>query len=293
MSMVTTQAGEIGIEIAEVIRDTMAKATSGANVATYIEKDSPVGWGMLGEAGWDLIGVVEDEDSAALRDLVEVALAWGNTLIQLPLIPSLLAKRHSAAALEHDGPVTFSLNSASTPDGVGYVPFAQTEGIAVLDALGSEGKILEVSDVVADDYAPSLNGGRVNFVSSVSDDAARELRVLWAAEAAGVAKRSVADAVEFTKQRNQFNKPVATFQAVKHHLANAHISAQFAETAAIWASLEPEKATLAVDQSFRDSLNAIQLATQTYGGLGFTWEMGVHFSLRHVTMLRDLVAAVK
>lgn len=292
MSMVTTQAGELGLALAEVIEETMSRATNGANVATYIEGDSPVSWGMLSEAGWDLVGVIEDDDSATLRDLAEIAFAWGNTLIQLPLITSLIAKRHSPAALEHEGPMTFSLHTPTLAAGEGYAPFARSEGIAVLDAVGDSGKLIELGEATADDYAPSLRGARVNFVSTLSEDAARELKVVWAAEAAGVAKRAVADAVEFTKQRQQFGKPVATFQAVKHQLANAHISAQFAETAAIWASLEPERASLAVQQSIRDSLNALQLATQTYGGLGFTWEMGVHFSLRHVTMLRDLIAGV-
>ena len=140
-----------------------------------------------------------------------------------------------------------------------------------------------------DHYAPSLRGTIANAPCGFSADAAYELAVVWAAESAGVARRALFDAVDFTKQRFQFDKPIGSFQAVKHHLANAHISAQIAETAAIWASLDREHADLAVAQSFVESLKSLHLSTQVYGGLGFTWEMGVHFSLRHVTMLRDLV----
>ena len=289
MSLINTAAGELGTAFAEIIRETTRRATSGSNVATYIEGESPVKWGMLSEAGWDLTGVVEDEDSATLRDLVEIAGAWGDTLLQLPLITSIMAKRHSAAAREIDGPVTFAVRTPTAPSGTVYLPFGQVEGITVLDSLTEAARPIELSGREPDHYAPSLLGATAEAPSGFSDDAAYELAVVWAAESAGVARRALLDAVEFTKQRFQFGKPIGSFQAVKHHLANAHISAQLAETAAIWASLDREHADSAVSQSFAESLKSLHLSTQVYGGLGFTWEMGVHFSLRHATMLRDLV----
>ena len=289
MSLVNTAAGELGIAFAEIIRETTRRATTGSNVATYIEGEAPVKWSMLSEAGWDLIGVIEDEDSATLRDLVEVAYAWGDTLMQLPLITSMMAKRHSAAAREVEGPVTFAVRTPTAPSGKSYVPFGQVDGISVLDALSGDGNIIHIESPQADGYAPSLRGTLTEAPVSMSDNAVYELSVVWAAEAAGIARRALLDAAEFTKQRFQFGKPVGSFQAVKHHLANAHISAQIAETAAIWASLDAEHARLAVTQSFVESLKSLHLSTQVYGGIGFTWEMGVHFSLRHVTMLRDLV----
>jgi hypothetical protein len=293
MSLVNTAAGELGTALAEVIRETARRATSGSSVAAYIEGEAPVKWAMLSEAGWDLTGVVEDEDSATLRDLVEIAFAWGDTLLQLPLITSIMAKRHSAAARGIDGPVTFAVRTPTTPGGRSYLPFGQVPGIAVLDSLSEGGSPIAVSDREADHYAPSLLGATAEAPCGFSTEARYELSVVWAAEAAGIARRALLDATEFTKQRFQFGKPVGSFQAVKHHLANAHIAAQIAETAAIWASLDRERAELAVAQSFAESLRSLHLSTQVYGGLGFTWEMGVHFSLRHVTMLRDLVRGVQ
>lgn len=289
MSAVTTRPSELGSEVAEFIRDTMRRATGGANVATYIEADSPVEWKTLSEAGWDLVGVIEDDASATLRDLVEIGRAWGDTLIQLPLIPTLIAKRHSSRALEHEGPVTFSIPTKTTADGSGCIPFGQIEGIFVLDSFESGATGLAVPDSTPENYAASLRASIAPTLTAFSDEAAYELKTVWAAEAVGVAQRVLADAVEFTKQREQFGKPIGTFQAVKHHLANAHIAAQVAETAAIWASLERETADLAVRTSFEESLKSLHLSAQVYGGLGFTWEMGIHFALRHVTMLRELV----
>lgn len=292
MSMVKTNAAEIGEVVAEAIRDTMGKATAGLTLATYIEGDAPVSWESLGDAGWDLAGITEDENSATLRDLVEIAGAWGGALVQLPLLTTILAKRHSPAAAETDGPVTFSVPVASLPAGSGLVPFGQVPGIALVTSFAGAGQLAPLPTAEPVDFAPSLRAASIGSTTELSDGLRHELPVVWAAEAAGVARRVLDLAVEFTKERQQFGKPIGSFQAVKHHLASAHMAAEHAETAAIWASLEPERSAAAVRQSFRESVESIQLSIHVYGGLGFTWEMGVHFSLRHVWALRELATGV-
>lgn len=292
MSIVKTNAAEVGVVVAEAIRDTMSKATAGLTLASYIEGDAPVSWHSLGEAGWDLAGVTEDDDSATLRDLVEIAGAWGGALVQLPLMTTILAKRHSAAAADIEGPVTFSVSVASLPGGAGLVPFGQVPGITLVTSFEGAGETTALSDAEPVEFAPSLRTASIASTSVLSQGLRHELPVAWAAEAAGVARRVLDLAVEFVKERKQFGKPIGSFQAVKHHLANAHMAAEHAETAAIWASLEPERSSAAVRQSFRESVKSIQLSIQVYGGLGFTWEMGVHLSLRHVWALRELATGV-
>lgn len=292
MNIVKTGAGEIGTAVAEALRDVMSKATAGATVAGYIEAESPVAWDMIGDAGWDLAGVREDDDSATLRDLVEIAGAWGETLIQLPLIPTIMAKRHSSAAAEVEGAVTFSIPAQSLRTGEGFVPFGQVPGISLVSSFEGEGTLGDVNGGTALEFAPSILGMAFPGTTVLTDEFRRELAVVWAAETAGIAKRVLADAVEFSKERQQFGKAVGSFQAVKHHLANAHLAAQHAETAAMWASLKPEQAGLAVRQSFRESLRSVQLSIQVYGGIGFTWEMGLHFSLRHIVTLRELATGM-
>lgn len=292
MSMVKTAAGEIGIAVAEAIRDAMTKATAGATIGTYIEGQPPVAWGVLGDAGWDLAGVIEDEDSTSLRDLVEIAGAWGETLVQLPLVTSLAVKRHSVAAAEAEGPVTLSVPVHTLPSGTGFVPFGQVPGISIIDSFADGSPVRAFEGGSPLDFAPSLLAASSPGTTNLSAEARRELAVIWAAEAAGRASQVLQEAIEFTKQRQQFGKPIGSFQAVKHHLANAHIAAEFAQTAAIWASLDEASTRKAVTQSFAQSLKSVQLSIQTYGGLGFTWEMGLHFSLRHITTLRELAAGV-
>ena len=58
-------------------------------------------------------------------------------------------------------------------------------------------------------------------------------RAALAAEAAGIASETTEQAAEYAKVRQQFGRPIATFQAVKHHCANMLVAAELA-TAAAW-----------------------------------------------------------
>ncbi|MGC7551652.1 acyl-CoA dehydrogenase family protein, partial [Pandoraea pneumonica] len=83
--------------------------------------------------------------------------------------------------------------------------------------------------------------------------------------------------------------PVGSFQAVKHRLASALIATEAAEAAVTWASLDAQRVhkttAFAVDQS----IAVAEAAIQVHGGLGFTWEMGLHFYLKHMLQIRDLL----
>ena len=58
-------------------------------------------------------------------------------------------------------------------------------------------------------------------------------RAVFAAEAIGIATETTQQAAEYAKVRVQFGRPIATFQAVKHHCANMLVAAELA-TAATW-----------------------------------------------------------
>ena len=58
-------------------------------------------------------------------------------------------------------------------------------------------------------------------------------RVIVAAEAAGIASECTEQAAAYAKVREQFGRPIATFQAVKHHCANMLVASELA-TAAVW-----------------------------------------------------------
>lgn len=286
MSLQSTAASELGLEAAAAIRHMAARSIGASNVASYIERESPLPWNAIAEGGWDLIGAADDDEPVALRDLVEVAIAWGETPAAVPFIPSVIAKRHSRVAAAVEGPVTYSIATRTSRPGCGLVLFGAMSGIAVLQQV--DAVATTTGESVGDDFDPVLRAAQAPMLTTLTDGMARDIAVLAAAEAAGAARRIVGDAIDFTRGRLQFGKPIGSFQAVKHHMANAHLAAQLAETGAIWGSLDPLDWRRAVKQSLAQSRRAVELAMQVHGGLGFTWEMGVHIYLRHVIALASV-----
>ena len=286
------ELGEVGVEGAAALSEIVARSLAGASVATYVTEE-PLAWEVLAQGDWDMLGAAERDGGAgaSLRDLVEVARVWGRTIVPSPLLPTLMAKRWSADARGRSGPIAVSVHTRSA-GGRAVAPFADAPDLQVLSECSGPDSVVRAACGTPDDYAPSLRIADVEVSTLWTADAAREMRVVWAAEATGCAAQMLADAVAYAKQREQFGQPIGRFQAIKHHLANAHILAEQAETAAILASLDSERTLAASRFAFDASLRVIEIAIQVHGGLGFTWEMGLHMYLRHVGALRELAAAL-
>src|SRR5699024_2980578 len=123
--------------------------------------------------------------------------------------------------------------------------------------------------------------GRLSFGTvDLTETVAREVAVVFASEAVGGAERLLADTVAFVKDRQQFGRPVGSFQAVKHNLADAAAAVEAADTATIWASERPDEAFRGALFAVDKSIDLAERAIQSHGGLGFTWEVGLHFILR-------------
>ncbi|GLW50930.1 acyl-CoA dehydrogenase [Streptomyces sp. NBRC 14336] len=100
-------------------------------------------------------------------------------------------------------------------------------------------------------------------------------------EAVGAAARALELTVDHTKQREQFGRPIASFQAVKHRLADVYVQVEAARSAAYYAAWavgqgEPPAgepvAPLALAQALEALRAAAAEAIQFHGGIGFTWE---------------------
>jgi len=289
--MTTLEASEVGRVSADAIRDLAERAVAGTPVADYAHRD-PMPWATIGDGGWDLVGVPESHDGggASLRDLAEVAMVWGHTCVALPLIETMWAKRWSAAARESDGPVTVSVARVGARGSSGVAPFALGAGVRVARSIGQAADVLELSPEAAeDDIAPHLRAGILPWTTALEPAAVNELAILWASEAAGAAAQLVDLSVAYAKERQQFGKPIGSFQAIKHRLADMHSMAQYAETAAVWASHEPENAQRQTRYALDISIKVAESAIQVHGGMGFTWEMGLHYYMRTMLMRRRLV----
>ncbi|MCU1687671.1 MAG: fadE16 [Amycolatopsis sp.] len=118
---------------------------------------------------------------------------------------------------------------------------------------------------------------------------------LAVAEAAGVAAWCVRTASEYAKIREQFGRPIGSFQAVKHlcaeMLCRAEIAAALAWDAARAADETPEQHALAASAAGAAALDAAvdnaKDCIQVLGGIGFTWEHDAHRYLRRAVALRQ------
>ncbi|NRA41333.1 MAG: acyl-CoA/acyl-ACP dehydrogenase [Pseudomonadales bacterium] len=143
----------------------------------------------------------------------------------------------------------------------------------------------------------SFNNVKVEKDGILKLDAAAELAkildlatICLAAEQMGGASEVLDITVDYTKERVQFNRPVASFQAIKHRAADMMTKAECAKSAVYYAACVAqdaftggeladelaEAASIAKanvsDAYFQNAGDAIQL----HGGVGFTWEYDPH-----------------
>jgi alkylation response protein AidB-like acyl-CoA dehydrogenase len=113
---------------------------------------------------------------------------------------------------------------------------------------------------------------------------------LLAAEAAGVARWCLRTAVGYAKVREQFGRPIGSFQAVKHLCAEMLCRAEQAGALAWDAARDPSSlsapaaAALALDAAVDNAKDCVQVL----GGIGFTWEHDAHLYLRRAVADRQL-----
>jgi alkylation response protein AidB-like acyl-CoA dehydrogenase len=139
---------------------------------------------------------------------------------------------------------------------------------------------------------PGAAGGAVERALS-------RARIALASEALGGAEQMLEMTTEYVKQRLQFGRPVGSFQAVKHRLADMMVEVEAARSAAWYAACVAdegsdelgEAAAIAksycCDAFFDCAANAIQL----HGGIGFTWEHEAHLYFRRARASATLLGS--
>ncbi|MGW3443692.1 acyl-CoA dehydrogenase family protein [Streptomyces sp. NPDC001076] len=162
-----------------------------------------------------------------------------------------------------------------------------------LDATRSQGRV-QLRNVQAELLGPDEDTDVRAALAALGDFVAAVL----AAEAVGAADRALERTVEYVKQREQFGRPIGSFQAVKHRLADVYVAVRAARSAAYYAawatahetggaarsaSLEGRwRATggqaggLALAQGLEALRTAAGEGIQLHGGIGFTWEHEAH-----------------
>ncbi|HET9162400.1 MAG TPA: acyl-CoA dehydrogenase family protein [Solirubrobacterales bacterium] len=143
-------------------------------------------------------------------------------------------------------------------------------------------------------YSVRLDGVRVAPEATLEGGQEDYLPVLWractaiAAESTGIAQRTMEMAVAYAKDRQQFGRPIGSYQAVSHRCAQMLLETENSRSAvygAAWAAdAEPESLPLAASMAKAYASDAgwrvPDASIQVHGGIGFTWEHDLHFFLK-------------
>ena len=245
-------------------------------------------WRQLAELGWTGVSVPEDHGGAGLGFLEEAVLfeELGRALYHGPyfstvglLLPALPPGEQAAVAAGEAswtvalGPLVTDLDTA------GRVAIVGGDGIYELD--GFERELLATNDTTRPLGVVSGGepGQRLAAAEQLPGLRARAFAAL-AMEACGVGRRALELAVAYASEREQFGRPIGTYQAISHPLATSYMELELARSLALWASWcvavgDPQArvaAAAAKAHASEAAVAACERAIQTHGGIGFTWE---------------------
>jgi alkylation response protein AidB-like acyl-CoA dehydrogenase len=292
----------------------------------------PPFWGELAELGWLGLHLPEDLGGSGygLEELVVVIEELARRDAPGPFAPTVLASAVIAATADHDvrarwlpgfadgsvvgtvalgGSVSVSGGSASGDAGV---VLAGALADVLLVAVGDDVAVVEMGAGVQIDAPASLDpsrpsarvtldGARATMIEGARRVLVDLTRVVLAADAVGVARECTEMAAAYSKERIQFGRPIAMYQAVKHHCANMAVATELA-TSAVWdaaraAATGGDQLTYAAAVAATLAAPAADLCanlnTQVHGGIAITWEHDAHLYMRRATTLLHYLAATE
>lgn len=190
---------------------------------------------------------------------------------------------------------------------VAAVPHAAVADLLLVPAIGPDGPELHAVPAGAATIAPEISLDLTRALAVVSLDGAPAAPVavgqaavsaldtalltgagLLASEQLGLAESCLETTVAYLKQRYQFGRPVGSFQALKHRLAEvwqqivtARAAARYAADALATASPDvPVAVAVAQSHCAAVAVRAAEEAVQMHGGIGMTWEHPAHLYLK-------------
>jgi hypothetical protein len=139
-----------------------------------------------------------------------------------------------------------------------------------------------------------VNGAvpRIDLARGAWDAATAIGRLALAHELVGASSAMLELACEHARDRVQFDRPIATFQAVRHRLADTLVAIAMADAMldAAWLDPGPETAAMAKAVAGRQAKTAARHCQQVLAGIGFTVEHPFHLYLRRTLVLDALLA---
>jgi hypothetical protein len=179
-----------------------------------------------------------------------------------------------------------------------WVLICAEEGTALL----RRADFLDVTAVLGTDHVVGMERGRLAgaqpaiWLDAASEPVHARAQLLLAAYAVGIGEATRDMAVDYAKNRQQFGKPIGTFQAIKHLCADMAIRSEAALCQVIFAALiQAEDGAgvdfhtvsaklVAVDAALKNAASNIQV----HGALGFTAEADAHSYLKRAHLVEQL-----
>lgn len=265
-------------------------------------------WHALADMGVLGLLVPEGGGGLGLDDVTAVAVLeeTGYAAVPLPVVETVCV----AAPLLHTGErreeTTAVMNGdalATASHAPGLVPFAATARWAVIADVVSP-KLISLHPAHVESVASVDGSRRIGRIDAGSGDpldvdrativvACERAALGTAAQLIGLSRRMLDITVAYVGERTQFGAPVGSFQAVKHHLADARLQLEFAAPAvraAAW-SLATQQPTAARDVSIAKALASdgarvvARAALQSHGAIGYTVEYDLHLYFKRAYAL--------
>jgi len=196
-------------------------------------------------------------------------------------------------AVQDVEPSSWLLVTGTTADG-------PTQAIVAADAPGVSVTELDSLDITRRFAEVRFDGARVPAAAVVGVPGAEgglltmQLAMactLVAAESVGAMDHDFEMTLQYAKDRVAFGRPIGSFQAVKHQLADTSLALEMSKAIALAAARTlgtdddhgPEAASMAKAFVGEAGVDLVQACFQVFGGIGYTWEHDQHLYLRRIT----------
>jgi alkylation response protein AidB-like acyl-CoA dehydrogenase len=279
----------------ELLRDTVAalvdKHASPAAVREAMASDRGYDeslWKLLCEQVGAAALVVPEELGGAGGELADAAVVLeelGKALVPTPLLGTTLAE---LALLASDEPDTDALGRLAEGTSLGTVVFDPdyvVNGDAADIVIAADGTTLRrwssftAHRVDAMDQTRRLARVESTDATDIGADPglADVAAILLAAEQIGAAAKCLDLTVEYTKDRVQFGRPIGSFQALKHRMADLYVAVQAARAVVNDAIAEPSATSAALARvAASEAFSKVAAeAVQMHGGSANTWELDI------------------
>jgi len=277
---------------ADSLRELLTNECPPSLVRNIWEEDtghSPELWTRLADMGVLSLLVPESQGgmSGTFVDAVLLFQELGRAAVPGPVLEHMVLGAPALAATSWGpGLIDGSCIATAWVDASPYVAHANVADLIVRrDHVLTNVSVEEIHGVDGGRRLAVVTGGDKtaldqSLFGSLDVEPVDRLALAAAAYLIGLAERMIEMAAEYARQREQFGKPIGSFQAVKHLMSDALLKVEFAKAPtyrAAW-SLSTGATTTTRDISMAKALagdaayRASRSSMQVFGGIGYTWE---------------------